>query len=103
MPNVFNKEKYTVKVRDVYVPVDNNYLEFLFSHGDNEVSEYELELLKGNRFFNHSIKNKKSALSIKTKQKPKNEKAKEKIKKTEEDTQNDSKPISEVQIKPEGQ
>lgn len=102
MPTVFNKEKYTVKVRDVYVPIDNNYLEFAFSHGDNEVSEYELSILMENDFFKKTIDNKKSALSIKVKQKPKKEKQKETPKKTEEDTKNDSKPISEFKINPEG-
>lgn len=97
MPTITNKEKYTIRIRDVYVPVDNNYLEFAFSYGDNEISEYEFELLQGNKFFSNSIKNKKSALSLKKKQKINKEIKAEKVEK------NDSKPISEVQTNLEGQ
>lgn len=93
MATVFNKEKYTVKIKDVYIPIDNNYIEFDFVSGENEVTEYELVLLNQNSFFKKSIDNKKSPLSLKVKKKE----SKKKIDTLEVDD-NDSKPIGELKI-----
>ena len=97
MTNIFNKEKYDIKIRGVYLSIDGTYKDFVFKSGDNEISSYELTVLKENTFFNNAIKAKKSSLYIKQEKKIKKDKKEEEIKKVVAD---DSKPIGGLDASP---
>lgn len=89
MVNIFNKVSYDIKVKNIHIPVDNTYKDFVFKSGDNKITQFDYENLMLSPFFKNAIESKKSNLSVK-KEKAIKEKETKKV-------ENDSKPISEDQ------